>query len=276
MKKPTINHIISIVEEKIAPPFLALPDDRIGLQVGRENEVVNGILLCIDVTKEIINEAKEKGANLILAHHPLIFNPLTHLNFSNPSSGIIREAIKNDISIYIAHTNLDAAPGGVNDCLVKVLKEELDIKKEESLLILKNKEKFPLGKMVELRERKMLKEIVLGVEKTLKPTYIKVGGVKNEGISKVALCGGSCKDLVYPAYKRGAELFITGELGHHSCLEAKFLGLSVIEAGHFETEAVVLPFLKEKIQKQLEQKDWQESICIFISEICTSPYFILS
>jgi len=84
MKKPTINHIISIVEEKIAPPFLALPDDRIGLQVGRENEVVNGILLCIDVTKEIINEAKEKGANLILAHHPLIFNPLTHLNFSNP------------------------------------------------------------------------------------------------------------------------------------------------------------------------------------------------
>jgi len=121
MAKPTIKDIIAVMKN-IAPPDLALPDDKIGLQIGEENISVDAILLCLDVTKNIVEEAKERGANLIIAHHPLIYTPLKQLHFSRPPV----DAIK---SIYIAHTNLDVVPGGVNDALLKTLEPDLKILK---------------------------------------------------------------------------------------------------------------------------------------------------
>ena len=273
MTKPTIKDIIPIMED-IAPPDLALPDDKIGLQVGEENISVDAILLCLDVTKNIVEEAKERGANLIIAHHPLIYTPLRQLHFSRPPVDAIKEALNYNISIYIAHTNLDVVPGGVNDALLKTLEPDLKIEMKEPLLPVRGKPEIGLGKFVSLENEKDLWEIVSAVKKRLATQNIRVGGAENHKIRKIALCAGNCRELIYPACQKGAQLFLTGELGYHSLLEAKSLGLSVIEAGHYETEVVILPFLKQKLEEKFKEKNWK--VKIFKSEVCTSPYLTKS
>jgi len=264
-----IKDIISVME-KIAPPNFAVEGDRIGLQVGDKDIQVDSILLCLDITEDVIEEAKKRKANLIIAHHPLIYKPLEELIFSRYPVGIIKKAISYNISVYVAHTNLDAAAGGVNDALLKTLGKDLPIKKTESLLPRKDNPEAGLGKVAVLGEEKNLREIALIVKNNLSATNIKISGKKNAKIRKIALCGGKCSELLYPAWEKGAQLFITGELGYHYLLEARSLGISVIEAGHYETEVVVLPFLRERLEKEFKKRGWEGKV--FQSKICTSPY----
>ncbi len=264
---PKVKDIILIMEE-IAPPQLALEGDRIGLQVGEENTPVEAVLICLDVTEEVIEEAKKRKANLIISHHPIIYEPLKQFSFRRPPGSIIKEAAKYDISIYTAHTNLDIAPGGVNDALLKILSNDLKIKEGKPLLE-KEKVRFGLGKLVLLEKEKNLEEIVLLIKNKLSKN-IRVIGENSIKIKKVALCGGSGKELVYIAYKKGAQLFITGELSYHFSLEAKSLGLSVIEAGHYETEVVVLPFLEKRLRREFKKRGWDKKV--IRSRICTNPY----
>lgn len=107
---------ISFVEERI--PLVYSEDwDNCGLQVGDPNLPLKGILLCLDVTEEVLAAAREKGANFIFAHHPLLFTPLNNLKVDQYPAAVIRAALVDDVSIYAAHTNLDVVPGGVNDVL---------------------------------------------------------------------------------------------------------------------------------------------------------------
>lgn len=265
-----VKDVISVME-KIAPSHLAMEKDRVGLQVGDEDTCVDAILISLDVTEDVIEEARKRRANLILAHHPLIYQPLNNLIFSKPPCGIIKKAAKYDISIYVAHTNLDITSGGVNDVLLKILEKDLKIEKVRPLLDIEGKPGFGLGKISSLKEAKTLRKITLMVKKSLSAANIKVCGKENAEINKIALCGGSCKELVYPAWQKGAKLFITGELSYHSLLEAKSLNLSVIEAGHYETEVVVLPFLKKRLEKEFKEKGWS-SLKLIQSNLCTNPY----
>lgn len=110
--------IIQIFEQ-LAPKYLALPDDKIGLQVGTLNKAVNKVLLTLDVLENVVDEAIEKGVDLIIAHHPLIFKPLKNIRTDMPQGYLLEKLIKNDISVYVAHTNLDVAVNGVNDVLAE-------------------------------------------------------------------------------------------------------------------------------------------------------------
>ncbi|MBI4743642.1 MAG: Nif3-like dinuclear metal center hexameric protein [Actinobacteria bacterium] len=123
-----VSDIIRIVNE-IAPEYLAIDDDKIGLQVGGEGASVNHILITLDINELVLQEAIDTNAQLIISHHPLIFNELKAVVDSEFVGHIIRKAIKNDINIHIAHTNLDKVVGGVSD----VLAEELGLKDTEVL-----------------------------------------------------------------------------------------------------------------------------------------------
>ncbi|MBC7189622.1 Nif3-like dinuclear metal center hexameric protein [Candidatus Aerophobetes bacterium] len=269
MERIKVKDVIKAMEE-IAPPEFALQGDRIGLQVGDEEGKAEVILLSLDVTQKVVKEAKEKKANLIISHHPLIYHPLKKITFQEWPSGVLRELIKNDISLYVAHTNLDIAPGGVNDALLKTLKKFLRIKKEKPLHLSSEKNSQPLGWLIFLEKEETLIEIAEKVKKALSCTSMRISGGRKEKIARIALCAGSGRDLIYPARDKKAQLLITGELSYHSLLEADFLGLSVIEAGHYETEVVVLPLLKEKLEKKLREKNQESKI--LLSEIPTRPY----
>ncbi|WP_062355790.1 Nif3-like dinuclear metal center hexameric protein [Bacillus kwashiorkori] len=120
MKIPNGHEIIQLFET-YAPKFLAMEGDKIGLQVGQLNKQVNKVLVTLDVLEEVVDEAIEKGAQLIIAHHPLIFRPLTSIQTEQTYGRVIEKLIKNNIAVYCAHTNLDVAKGGVNDLLAQSL-----------------------------------------------------------------------------------------------------------------------------------------------------------
>ncbi|GGE74344.1 Nif3-like dinuclear metal center hexameric protein [Priestia taiwanensis] len=107
--------------ESLYPKHLAMEGDKIGLQIGTLNKKVTNVLIALDVTLEVVDEALDTGANLIIAHHPLIFNPLKSITTDNVYGQIIEKCIKHDIALYAAHTNVDVARGGVNDLLAEAL-----------------------------------------------------------------------------------------------------------------------------------------------------------
>ncbi|MHA6259473.1 Nif3-like dinuclear metal center hexameric protein [Sporosarcina sp. CAU 1771] len=120
MKKVNGHEVISLFE-KWSPKHYAMEGDPVGLHIGALNRPVEKVLVTLDVNEEVVDEAIEKGATLILAHHPPIFRPLKGILTDTPQGRMIEKCIKNDISVYAAHTNLDVAPGGVNDMLASLL-----------------------------------------------------------------------------------------------------------------------------------------------------------
>ncbi|MBM7650016.1 dinuclear metal center YbgI/SA1388 family protein [Bacillus ectoiniformans] len=122
MKKKIANgqEIIQLFEQ-FSPKKYAMEGDKIGLQVGSLNKPVNKVLVALDVLEEVVDEAIEIGAQLIIAHHPIIFRPLKSIVTSDPAGRLLEKLIKNDIAVYAAHTNLDVAKGGVNDWLADAL-----------------------------------------------------------------------------------------------------------------------------------------------------------
>lgn len=113
--------VIQLVE-RLAPKHIAVPDDKIGLQLGSLRKDIRTVLVALDVTDEVVEEAIRLQAELIVAHHAIIYRPLAHLQTETPAGRLYEKLIKNDIAVYIAHTNLDVADGGVNDMMAKALK----------------------------------------------------------------------------------------------------------------------------------------------------------
>ncbi|KAB7708746.1 Nif3-like dinuclear metal center hexameric protein [Bacillus aerolatus] len=127
MKKANGHEIIQLFEQ-FSPKKYAMEGDKVGLQIGRLNKPVERVLIALDVLEEVVDEAIEKGVQLIIAHHPIIFRPLTSIVTSDPAGRMIEKLIKHDIAVYAAHTNLDVAKGGVNDLLAEALElKETDV-----------------------------------------------------------------------------------------------------------------------------------------------------
>ncbi|WP_227395128.1 Nif3-like dinuclear metal center hexameric protein [Jeotgalibacillus aurantiacus] len=121
MKRQMNGHQVVQLMEQFSPKHLAMEGDPVGLQVGRLNRKVDKVLLTLDVTNEIVEEAIKSGAGMIIAHHPLIFRPLRSINLEEPSGQVIEKIIKHDLTVFAAHTNLDITKGGVNDWLAEKL-----------------------------------------------------------------------------------------------------------------------------------------------------------
>lgn len=120
MKKVNGHQIIELFE-KWSPKRFALEGDPVGLHLGQLNRPVEKVLITLDINEAVIDEAIDQGAALIIAHHPPIFRPLKNIATDTPQGRVIEKCIKNDIAVYAAHTNLDVAPGGVNDMLAERL-----------------------------------------------------------------------------------------------------------------------------------------------------------
>ncbi|MGN7476598.1 Nif3-like dinuclear metal center hexameric protein [Solibacillus silvestris] len=132
------NEIIQLFESWSPKKFACMPNDPIGLAIGTLNKPVAKVLVTLDVTNEVVDEAIENGCELIIAHHPPIFMKLSNLRTDNPQGALYEKCLKNDIAVYAAHTNLDVAPGGVNDLLADALKLEnrriLEMSYEEKMM----------------------------------------------------------------------------------------------------------------------------------------------
>lgn len=224
--------------DSFAPFSSAMSFDNVGLLVGDYGASVTKIVLALDITKNVIEEAKKTGAELIISHHPVIFDPLKSVD----SDSVVYGLCRNGLNAICAHTNLDAANGGVNDILCTALElENIQIWEPENIGRIGYTNRT-FGDLVKLTANK------LGVKGL---NYIDCG----RPCHKIAVLGGSGGSDIDFAVSSGADTLITGEMKHNQYIYAKDRGLNVIAAGHFDTEYITIPILADILSYKFRTLD---------------------
>jgi len=227
--KDVFIHLNKLADVKLAEDW-----DNVGLLLGNNNNEVNKVLVCLDVTTDVVEEAIANNVNLIVSHHPLIFKPLKSLDFTSDfKSRIIRDLIKNDISVISFHTNLDSATLGLNDYLAKLLKlEDIQVLFEHNL-----DNTAGLGRIGKLEKSLAFSDFIKYVkEKYSLETVSAVIGDEKE-ISTVALLGGSGADFLYTLPEE-VDVYLTGDVGYHAALDAIEMKKNIIDIGHYAESLV--------------------------------------
>ena len=235
----TVADILSFLCD-LAPLTLQLDFDNSGLLIGSEDRAVERILLSLDITEAVVKEAVNEKADLIIAHHPVIFHPLKDLK-SRPENKKILLMIHNGISAICMHTNLDIADGGVND----VLLECFSAKKESALCT------DGLGRVGELHEPIPLEAFLSRCKRILHANglrYISSG----KDVRRIAVLGGSGASAIRDAYEKNCDTFLTADIKYHDFMLAEELGLNLIDGDHFCTEDPVMDMLAMKLNAQFD------------------------
>lgn len=225
-----VKDITAAIEE-FAPRNLQESYDNAGLQVGNPDSEVTAVLLCLDVTEEILSEALSRECNLIVSHHPLIFRGLKDLTGSNPTQRIVMEAIRKGISIYSAHTNLDSTWDGVSHEMAR----RLNITEISVLEPQPSNPRTGLGVVGNITPTPKI-EFLRKIKDTFKVQALRYSSQSPAlVIRKVALCGGAGASLIEAAVARKADILITGDVKYH---DFTTFGHEIIIAdiGHFESE----------------------------------------
>lgn len=195
---------------------------------------IERVLIALDATEAVVDEAIEEGCQVILTHHPMLFGGITEVCDGEFRSNKLIKLIKNDIAVMSFHTRLDAAEGGVNDILA-------------ALLGLKNVVRFGekgLGRIGELDVPVSAEELAVTVKNTLGAPYVEYSDA-NRPIKRVAVVGGAASSMVAEALAEGADAFVSGEIKHNFMTDAPDTGMTLIAAGHFYTENPVCARLFE-------------------------------
>lgn len=220
-----------------APLGLQLGFDNAGFLVGDIEAGVSRVLISLDVTEEVIDEAVRTGVELIISHHPFIWTPLKSVTGDGLTSRKLMKLIKNDISVISMHTNLDIAEGGVNDVLISLL----GAVRTDTL------DSDGCGRIGELQEELCLEEFLVHCRSVLNVKGLRyVDGGRR--VKRLAVMGGAGADAMYDAIEKGCDTYVTADVKYHQFLEAKELGLNLIDADHFCTENPVMPVLAEKLR----------------------------
>ncbi|KAM3124816.1 YbgI/family dinuclear metal center protein [Candidozyma auris] len=220
-----------------------------------ENETCK-ILLTIDLTQNVANEAIAKGANMVVAYHPFIFRGLKSITTEDPQQRSLLKLIQNHVSVYSPHTAVDSAKGGVNDFLADGIVKNTRVKSRSVIQPDAEEEGCGMGRLIELQEPASLEKLVENVKSSQSLKHVQVGVGRNlqrsHPVSTIAICAGS-GGSVFRGVK--ADLYYTGELSHHEALYFTESGSSVIACNHSNTERAFLKVLAKQLKKQLPEAD---------------------
>lgn len=233
--------------EKIAPRCFAEKWDNVGLLAGREDKEVNKILLALDPTSDVVDEAAAWGADLLITHHPLIFSGIKSVTTSDFIGKRVFNLVFQDVCYYAMHTNFDVM--GMADAVA----DQLELEKCQVLDVTFQDEisKEGIGRMGELSRTMSLEECAKHVKDKCKLSSVKVFGDPDKLIDVVALIPGSGKSYIDLAIKKGAQVVITGDIDHHNGLDAVERGLAVIDAGHYGLEKIFTTYMEEVLRREL-------------------------
>lgn len=244
----TVADILKFVET-LAPPYMKYEWDHIGLNCGHADAPVTKILVALDPFSEAIEEAKELGAQLLVTHHALIWEG----GFINDGSTWGKNAlnlIENGIAHINAHTNLDCAPGGINDVLAKKLGLS-QISVANPIGVNENGVPYGLLRVGTIPEQP-LETFLSSVKAALGCEVLRYVNSTNK-VHRVAVGGGSCGSELTDAYTAGCDTFVTADIKYNQFREAYDLGMNMIDAGHFHTENPAVAVLAEKIAAQFPE-----------------------
>ncbi len=238
----TAGQILNYINE-IAPFDTAMSFDNVGLLIGSEDQTSEKVLLALDITSEVIDEAAAEGVKIIISHHPIIFNPLKVIE----KDSIAYLAVKNDITVISAHTNLDIANVGVNNTLA----ESVGVASESGT----DSECLLLG---ELEEEINSDEFADKIKSALSCRGLRYSR-RNGTIKKVGISCGAGGSNIFAAASAGAEAFVTGEIKHHEILFANERNIAVFDIGHFRSEDIIIPKLALILGKEFRDTAFKQA-----------------
>jgi len=232
----------------IAPLEMAVETDNVGFLVGSADTVVSKVLVCLDITGDVISEAQEVGAQLIVAHHPMFFSLKTVTDTDIIGKRVVR-LLSGGISAICMHTNLDAARGGVNDALaiaVGIADENRVAEPLSDSILLESGEIVSLGRVGYLKEPCPMPEYLERLKKALNVNGLRYHDAGRD-VFKISISSGAGGGEWDNAVKSGCDTFITADIKYHMFLDAKELGINIIDGGHYCTENLVSDVLVNKI-----------------------------
>lgn len=240
--------------EILAPPHCACDWDNVGLLAGRYDKEIRKILIALDATDEAVDEAVRIGADLLLTHHPLIFKPLRQVNDSDFIAGRVMKMISHDVNYYAMHTNFDAAPG----CMADAAARRLGLLEQEVLEpmgVLETEAgnaEYGIGKIGVLPASMTVKELGSMVKERFGLPFLTVyGGRSVDGpVTRAAVAPGSGKSSIAYAQRAGAQVLITGDIGHHEGIDAAASHLAVLDAGHYGLEHIFIDYMADYLEKE--------------------------
>lgn len=253
-----VQNIVSVLEE-VASLSYQEDYDNAGLIVGNRKDAVSKVLISLDVTSEVVQEAIDCGADLIVSHHPFVFRAMKKFNNSNDVEKCLKMAMKHDIAIYASHTNMDSVISGVNGKIC----EKLGLS-NCGILVPTENNLVGNGMIGEYSEPKNAQDFLDNVKKTFNCGVIRHTKIVSETIRKVAVCGGSGSFLIQDAVNAGADVFITSDVKYHDFFQAENK-IILADIGHYESEQFTKELFCELLKKNFYNFAFQ------ISKVNTNP-----
>lgn len=246
----TMKELTDKLEEKY-PLCKAESWDNSGLQVGRKNKTVKKVLLALDATDEVLEEAVNWHADLLLTHHPLTLSGIRQVQEETLTGHKIFTLIRNDICHYAMHTNYDVAEMG------EVAGSMMKLQHAEVLEVTGTDEKTGkpegIGRVGNLVRPVTVEECAQIVKKIFGLDTVKIFGDLDQVIERVAICPGSGKSMIQTAIEKKAQVMITGDIGHHDGIDAVDQGIAIIDAGHYGLEHIFTDRMEQYLKAQFPQ-----------------------
>lgn len=269
MSTPILAEVTGFIDE-LYPPATAQSWDQVGLISGEAGARVRRVLLAVDPTLAVIDQAGEIGADLVVTHHPLLLRGVHSIAPTTAKGAILTTLVRREIALYCAHTNADVAVHGVGHALAAAV----GLRTSEPLQITEDQE---LGRVGDLEAEITLAELAGRLAAALPPAPVgvRVAGPRDARVRRVAVLGGAGDHAFGDVRRSGAEVYITADLRHHPALEAReeavlddrVVGTPyLIDAGHYASEWLWLPVLAERLRERFDGID------VVVSELRTDPW----
>lgn len=258
--------------EQFAPQTWAEPGDPVGLQLGSLDAPVHKVLVTLDVRPEIVAEAIAFNADFIFAHHPMMFHPAKNLDLADPQNQMYATLLQHHITVYGAHTNLDSAPGGMNDWLAAAL----GLEDTTGLIPSNGRGATPavmMGRIGNLPEPTTVLDFAFRCKEIFNIAGLRlISQTPNAPVKRVAVLGGSGSQFYPEALTQGADVYVTGDVSYHTGHDMLAHGLSVIDPGH-HIESICKAQLTTLFKRWAQENDWP--ITVETSGLNTDPFTFL-
>ena len=256
---------VAFLLDKIAPAHLAEDWDNCGLQVGSMRWKIKKIWVALDPLLSVIEEAIHHKVDMVITHHPLIFNAVKNIDLETIEGKVIAAAVVNRTAIYTAHTNLDMAVGGINDLLatkigLNHLTPMVEAKPTAGSDETTRDTGVGIGRLGHLAQPKTVPQLIGDIKKCFGLQNVRVAGNVQQMVRQVAVCSGSGGSLMDAFLKSDAQVFVTGDLRYHDARAVEDAGRAFIDIGHFASEHIVLEALVRKLTSVVENLGWDVQI----------------
>ena len=238
--------ITEVIEKDYSCRY-ALEWDNVGLLVGRDNKEVRRIYIALDATDEAIDAAVHEKADMLITHHPLIFGGMKRIVSEDFVGRRILKLVQNDISYYAMHTNYDVCG------MAELSGVKMGLQNPEVLEVTSDgEEAMGIGQIADAGREMTLKECCRKAKEAFGLESVKVFGDLEGKVRRVAICPGSGKSVIGIAIEKGADVLITGDIGHHEGIDSVAQGLAVIDAGHYGLEHIFIADMKRYLEEKIE------------------------